>query len=65
LKDLVLEYLATVGHSSTCRTKRSVLDFIKEISKIKFGTLIQADSKALVTIKIFQKLKRNKRNAST
>jgi hypothetical protein len=38
LKDLVLECLATVDQSPTSRTKRDLLNYEGENSKIKFGT---------------------------
>jgi hypothetical protein len=45
LKDLVAEYLVTDVQKPSHRTKRGVLNFIGEISKILFGTLTQSDAK--------------------
>jgi methyl-accepting chemotaxis protein len=49
LKDLVAEYLATDNQTPSHRTKRGVLNFIGEISKILFGTLTQTDAKSYNT----------------
>ena len=45
LKDLVAEYLTDDNENSGHRSKRGVLNFVGEISKILFGTLTQADAK--------------------
>jgi hypothetical protein len=45
LKDLVAEYLTTDIQNSNRRTKRGVLNFVGDISKILFGTLTQLDAR--------------------
>jgi hypothetical protein len=45
LKDLVAEYLTDNNQNSNHRSKRGVLNFVGEISKILFGTLTQADAR--------------------
>jgi hypothetical protein len=45
LKDLVAEYLTENNQNSNHRSKRGVLNFVGEISKILFGTMTQADAK--------------------
>jgi hypothetical protein len=45
LKDLISEYLANDDETSRHRTKRGVLNFVGEISKILFRTLTQSDAK--------------------
>jgi hypothetical protein len=46
LKDLVAEYLAADTKIPNYRSKRVVLNFIGEISKILFGTLTQSDARS-------------------
>jgi hypothetical protein len=45
LKDLVAEYLADNTQNSNQRSKRGILNFVGEISKILFGTLMQSDAR--------------------
>jgi hypothetical protein len=45
LKDLVAEYLTENNQNSNHRSKRGVLNFVGEISKILFGTMTQADAR--------------------
>jgi hypothetical protein len=45
LKDLVAEYLTDNNKSSNYRSKRGILNFVREISKILFGTLTQSDAR--------------------
>jgi hypothetical protein len=45
LKDLVSEYLVNNNQNSDHRSKRGLLNFVGEISKVLFGTLTQADAK--------------------
>jgi hypothetical protein len=44
LKNLVAEYLTKNNQNSNHRSKRGVLNFVGEISKILFGTMTQADA---------------------
>jgi methyl-accepting chemotaxis protein len=45
LKDLVAKYLTVSVQNSSRRTRRGVLNFVGEVSKILFGTLTQSDAK--------------------
>jgi hypothetical protein len=45
LKDLLTEYMSTEMRNPNHRTKRGVMNFIGEISKILFGTLTQSDAR--------------------
>jgi hypothetical protein len=46
LKDLVAEYWVDDNQESNRRFKRGVLHFVREISKLLFGTLTQSDTRA-------------------
>lgn len=63
MKNLVVEYLATDAQSSNHRTKRGVLNFMREISKLLFGTLTQADVKSYSGHE-FQELEKEIRNVN-
>jgi methyl-accepting chemotaxis protein len=45
LRNLIAEYMTMEVQNSNHRTKRGVLNFIGEISKILFGTLTQSDER--------------------
>jgi hypothetical protein len=45
LKDLIAEYMTDDSQNSNHRSKRGVLNFVGEISKILFGTLTQSDAR--------------------
>jgi hypothetical protein len=45
LKDLVAEYLTDNNQNSNHRSKRGVLNFVGEVSKIIFGTLTQSEAR--------------------
>jgi hypothetical protein len=45
LKDLVDEYMTTNVQNQNRRSKRGVLNFVGEVSKILFGTLTQSDAR--------------------
>jgi hypothetical protein len=45
LKDLVVEYLSAEIQNPGHRSKRGVMNFVGEISKILFGTLTQSDAR--------------------
>jgi hypothetical protein len=45
LKDLIAEYISGNNQDFNYRSKRGVLDFVGEVSKILFGTLTQSDAR--------------------
>jgi hypothetical protein len=45
LKDLIAEYISGNTEKSNYRSKRGVLDFVGEVSKLVFGTLTQSDAR--------------------
>jgi hypothetical protein len=63
LKDLVDEYMTTNVQNQNRRSKRGVLNFVGQVSKILFGTLPQSEPKD--TMNTFRKLKGDKRNSYT